>query len=657
MKRLRGLPFVLILAVLIYWTLGSSGPNQAVDAQSNEPGRTKTVEVKTTQYVWDLVNQASGAVICEVTIAREGTPTNQDALAVCQDKILPATQTPSTPGAGPNLTPVATGAPFNSAAFFQNTFWRFISKREVTQIQKVALPEIVLNVYVPSGPQDKPYVTLSAYEPVSDYTITSIQGTINQAEFTCDGSQCDVLITEPTRIVFRGYSSFGDHSQEVTASIQIVKRDDGYYLTLASLTPFTIFSDVCADTWGKNVPVAPKWAEFPQLPSGLNTNKSLFFLTSRLISTGIVNAGSCPGGGFFSALSPNACGMDAAKAAAIDWQNQYDPLIWNSSHTIGIPPKIIKELIEKESQFWPGNSRLFLQEFGLAQINEIGADVALRWDNTLFQQTCDGVLADCSKPYASLPSWQQSMLRGNLLNLIDSDCPGCVNGTNETTAKASIDIIGHVLKANCNQTNFIMHDNALSASYEDMWKFTLVSYHAGYQCLDDALNAAFKAGAPIDWKNVSSYLECPGAKDYVDDFWANLVDFDNHLQVAPVGSRPLQGPTFIPTRTPIPTPTPILSQNTIRVFVYVEIAGKQFPNDMAWADGVPVQVTTSDGSVVTKNVVNGQVTFDMSTYPVGTEVTISLPGLYRSFTTRLTEQGEILVPFRLTQPELPPVLP
>ena len=86
-------------------------------------------------------------------------------------------------------------------------------------------------------------------------------------------------------------------------------------------------------------------------------------------------------------------------------------------------------------------------------------------------------------------------------------------------------------------------------------------------------------------------LNCPGAKEYVDDFWANLVDFDNHLQVAPVANRPLQGPTFIPTRTPIPTATPVLSQNTIRVFVYVEIAGKQFPNDIAWADGVPVQVS------------------------------------------------------------------
>jgi hypothetical protein len=657
MKRLRGAPFITILAILIIWTLGNVGLNQKVDAQSTPPSRYKSVEVKTTQYVWNLVNQTTGIVICEVTIDREGSPTNQDALTICQDKILPPTQTPPSISMLSTLPPVKTGAPFNANQYFRNTFWRFVTKRDITRVVKVPLPEIVLNITVPPGPSDKPYITLSAYEPVSEYAITSIQGTINQAEFICDGSQCDIPINEPSQITFRGYSSFGDHSQDIQASIQIVKRDVGYTLTLASLTPFTIFQDVCADTWGKNVSVAPKWAEFPQLPNGLDTNKSLFFLTSRLISTGIVNASSCPGEGFLSASSPNACGMDAAKQAAIEWQNQYDPLIWDTSRRIGIPPKIIKTLIEKESQFWPGNSRLFLQEFGLAQINEIGADVALRWDKSLFTQTCEGVLADCSTPYASLPSWQQSMIRGSLMTLINSECPGCVNGMDETTVKSSIDVIGHVLKANCSQTNFIMKDNSTTAAYEDLWKFTLVSYHSGYQCLNDAVDAAFQAGMPNDWKNVSSYLKCPGAKQYVDDFWANLVDFDNHVQLASVSNRPLQGPTFVPTRTPIPTATPVLSRNTIRVFVYVEIAGKQFPNDMAWADGVPVQVITQDGTVMEKKVVNGQVTFDMSAFPVGTEVTISLPGLYRSFATRLTDQGEILVPFRLKQPELPPVLP
>ena len=38
MKRLRGVPFIIILAILIIWTLGSVGLNQTVDAQSSIPG-------------------------------------------------------------------------------------------------------------------------------------------------------------------------------------------------------------------------------------------------------------------------------------------------------------------------------------------------------------------------------------------------------------------------------------------------------------------------------------------------------------------------------------------------------------------------------------------------------------------------------------------
>ena len=141
----------------------------------------------------------------------------------------------------------------------------------------------------------------------------------------------------------------------------------------------------------------PKWAEFPQMPDGLYTSKSLYFLASRLLYTGIVDAKDCPNQGFLSPASPNGCGMERAKTAMIEWQNQYNPVIWSASRKIGVPPKIIKTLIEKESQFWPGNSRLFLQEYGLAQINQFGADVALRWNNDLFKQTCSAVLGDCNK--------------------------------------------------------------------------------------------------------------------------------------------------------------------------------------------------------------------------------------------------------------------
>ncbi len=371
------------------------------------------------------------------------------------------------------------------------------------------------------------------------------------------------LLTQQSQITFRGFSTFGDSSGEVQATVQIIQRNDGFYPSLTSLSPFTLFNDTCAGLWGMNVGQPPKWAEFPQLPNQLNTNKTLHFLTSRLIFTGIVNARDCPGQGFLTASSPNACGLERARQAMIDWQNQYDPIIWSSARKIGIPPKIIKTLIEKESQYWPGNARNFIQEYGLAQMNEIGADVALRWNNDLFKQSCYGVLANCNIPYASLPTWQQAMICGNLMNFINADCPGCVNGLDQTTTNSSIEVTANVLKANCAQANFVMQQNFVKSSYEDMWKFTLASFHSGYQCLYDAVDTSFRAGETVNWANVSLHMQCPGGKDYVDEFWSTLLAFDANLKSPTTLERPAVLPTFLPTRTPIPTPVPLLSKNVI----------------------------------------------------------------------------------------------
>ncbi len=656
MLRSRSFLFIVLLTASLGAVVFFSMKENPVSAQEIKNGRYKSVEVKTTQYVWELVSLTSGRVICEVIIDREGKPSVQDALNICRDTIYPATPTPSL--ATPiSLTPQPTSPPFNVTLFFQNTLWRFVTQREFIKIEKVPLPEIVLNVLVPPGPLEKPYISLLAYEPATEYKIVSIQGKIDLLDFTCDGARCDVPLSQGVHITFKAFSSFGDSSTEVQIAIQLVKRDDGFYPTLTSITPFTIFRDACAVIWEKTQSISPKWAEFPQLPDGLNTKKTYYYLAGRLISTGIVDAKDCPGQGFVFAGSPNGCGMDRARETMVAWQNQYDPVIWSTSRDNGIPPKIVKTLIEKESQFWPGNSRNFLDEFGLAQINEIGADVALRWDPDLFHQVCTNVLGECGTSFAHLPSWQQAMLRGSLTNLINSECPGCVNGLDLTASNQSINIIGHVLKANCSQANYIVKDNASTASYEDMWKFTLVSYHAGYQCLYDAADAAFRTGIPFNWENVSSLLKCPGAKEYVDDFWQNLTTFDANVKPQTASPAVLRQPTFIPTKTPVPTPMPKLSKNTIRVFVYLGLEGKEFPNDIQWVDGVTIQVKVENGSVSTQTAINGQATFDMSAFPVGSEVIVSLPSLYRSFTTRLTEQGEILVPFRLKQPVLPTALP
>ncbi len=58
-----------------------------------------------------------------------------------------------------------------------------------------------------------------------------------------------------------------------------------------------------------------------------------------------------------------------------------------------------------------------------------------------------------------------------------------------------------------------------SASYEDLWRLTLVNYYAGPGCLGNAIQAAKDSGKPLDWPNVSGQLAgvCKQASEYIEE--------------------------------------------------------------------------------------------------------------------------------------------
>jgi len=537
-------------------------------------------------------------------------------------------------------------------------------------------------IQAPARAVASPYVLLIAFASIPRTGSVVIRGFINSEEFICTESPCAVRLQSSSRLVFRAYADTGESSDEVIASVSVTQSLTGYLVNIDTVSQYTAFTDSCSNIWGKRDENNASWDSFVQFPFQINTDKTLHTLSARLILNGVVDASSCPAGGLSLGLDwPTACGLEKASSVVTAWQNQFDGYIWLASRDYGIPPKILKTLIDYESQFWPGNSRFYLDEVGLGQINQLGVDVLLRRDPTYYQKVCPSVLSDCARPYASLDPFQQAQIRGAVVNSVDATCPTCDFGVDLDKAKQSIGLIASLLKANCQQVNDIVKapykpdpdadaatataavatvvagGTSPSTDYEDMWRFTLASYHSGISCFQNAVLATKKTRGPVIWENVSRELTCKGGEAYVNGYMDNLFAFDSNLYEPSDLLSVIAAPTIVPTRTPVPTPTVFVSDARIIVQVYMDRNGNNIPEDGEWIDAMTVQVSISNTQQLTQRTVNGVTTFDMSGYTPNSGIDVSLPGLYRNNTFLLPEHGDVTVVFKFDQPVLPTTLP
>ena len=549
------------------------------------------------------------------------------------------------------------------------------------------LPSVDLYAFIqaPTRPVAQPYVLLTAFASIPRTGSVEIRGFVNSQEFICTESPCAIHLQASSRLIFRAYANTGESSAEVIASVSVNQGLNGYLVTIDTVSQFTSFTDACSNIWGKRDEDNASWDNFAQFPFQVNTSKTLHTLTARLILNGVVDVSECPAGGLSLGLDwPTACGLEKASAAVIAWQNQFDGYIWLASRDQGIPPKILKTLIEFESQFWPGNSRYYIDEVGLGQINQLGVDVLLRRDPTYYQKVCPSILSDCSRSYSSLEPSQQAQIRGAVVSSVDANCPTCGNGVDLDKAKQSISLVASLLKANCQQVHDIVRrpyvpdpgtptvtptatpkpnvatatpgKSSATTDYEDLWKFTLASYHSGVSCFQDAVLATKKNEAPVTWENVSKQL-CKGGAEYVNGYWDNIVAFDFYLYEPTDLLSVIAAPTIVPTRTPVPTPTAYISSAKIIVKVYMDRNGNGSPEDGEWVDAMTVDVSISNGEKLTQRTINGIATFDMSGYPPNSGIDVSLPGFYRNETFLLPQQGDVTVVFKFDQAVLPTSLP
>ena len=565
-----------------------------------------------------------------------------------------------------------------------------ISSQTSTSLPEIILPTsssllptgLYAFIQAPSGPVPQPYVILTAFSALPRSVPVTIRGFLNSQEFICTQSPCAINLESSSRLVFAAYSESGESSETVIASVSVTQTSDGFLVTIDSVSQFTSFSNSCALAWGISDQQNAIWDDFVQFPYELNTKKTLHYLATQLLINGIVDASDCPAGGLSLGLNwPTACGLERATPKMIEFQNQFDEQIWLASRDHGIPPKILKTLIEIESQFWPGNSRFYLDEYGLGQISQLGVDVLLRKDPTFYQSVCPSVLASCTTPYPSLPPEQQAMIRGAAVSLMDATCADCAYGLDFNKAKESVAILARLLKANCQQVDYILSipfkpdedadaatataaaatqaagGDSGTTSYEDLWRFTFLAYHSGLSCFQEAVIATKKDKQPVTWENLAERLRCKGGRDYVDGFMGNLFSFDLYLYRPAAVSTVLAAPTIIPTRTPFSTPTPYVSNATIRVEVFMDRNGNGAPDEGEWIDAMTVLVETSTNEKISQRTENGIAIFDMSGFTPGISVNVSLPGLYRNETFALPQQGEVTVRFMFEAPPLPTLIP
>lgn len=652
--------------VSIFISIYIFNSDTTVSAQEEEPvERVKLLENTFTQYTWKLVTR-TGIEVCTVIINHEGFPTGQETLAACNEAWLYLFPTPTVVVTG-TPTPQPTSTPIIINQLWLDTYWVFINSEEVTQVTKLTIPDIIVNINAPSIPVNAPYVVIKAIEPYSEYQITRIAGTVNNEPFECFSDQCILPLLQDSQIRFWAESSFGDRTKVITAIVRIFISENFYNVRITSIDQLLGFTDSCREIWRETAyGESPGWVVFPESPDVLTTFDTLHYLAGKLLLHRFVDASNCPNFGLFANGAPNACGLEVVQEAMYAWQNRFNPIIWSSGRESGVAPILIKSLIKQESQFWPENARYIYEEYGFTQINELGADVALRWNEDLKNQICSGLLFNCDKSFANMNAFEQAMLRGGLIRSIDAYCPACENMVNLAIAEQSIAITGQVIKSNCSQANYIVKNLELRPTITDMWKFTILSYHGGFYCLKNSLEVVKSKGLEPTWANVSANLVCPNARDYVDDVWNSLTNFQLYYAPQPTLSLEELIPggqsnvvEFPPTPSPTLTPTPqtYLSTGKINVYLYIDTNLNFVMDQDELINNATINVKFANSTTKSASVQNGEAVIEYENQFKNTDVTITVVEIYQSTQVRIPESGELYTILRIPPPELPEILP
>src|SRR6185503_3076852 len=114
----------------------------------------------------------------------------------------------------------------------------------------------------PLGAVPQPYVILSAFSALPTQVSIVIRGFVESQEFICTASPCAINLRTSSRLVFAAYSDSGESSQTVIATVSVTRTDNGFLVTIDSVSQFQPFNNSCSIAWGVYDEANVSWDDF-----------------------------------------------------------------------------------------------------------------------------------------------------------------------------------------------------------------------------------------------------------------------------------------------------------------------------------------------------------------------------------------------------------